>query len=85
MEDNLKVKKKSKRTQYPHLLDHVYERVYEYVCPKRGLVRQIVQVKKYRSPFDIESIRMKKQLDDLLERIDEDQGISGVTLESDED
>lgn len=67
----MKKKKKTDKIPYPHLLEYEYDREFEYICPVRGKVKQIVKVKKYRSPLAAGVYRAQQKMKSILEKAEQ--------------
>jgi len=58
-------------------IEETYDEVITFMCPKRGLVKQKVKVKRYRATasVDVKNVLAGTELDDILEEKDDGMAI----------
>ena len=63
-------------------IEETYDEVITFMCPKRGLVKQKVKVKRYRATasVDVKNVLSGTELEDILEEKDD-----GMSIYSDGD
>lgn len=75
-----KKKQKQKKEAEDDLLEGEYYTEVEFVCPKRGKIKQRIKVKKYKTPKYTEEITYLKTKSTLL---DDDDDLSIIDLSED--
>lgn len=69
------MKPKAKQKQDPRI-EEVYEQEVTFHCPKRGLVKQKVKIKKYKTVVEADPKHTIKPENDVIEKLEnEDDGL----------
>jgi len=75
-------KKSAKKVAVDPNIEEIYEETIEFHCPKRGLVKQKVKVRKFKTRC-IDTVDILKAESDIIDKIEEAD--DGLSIYSEED